>query len=262
MAAIRVVQISDSHLFADPARKLLGINTEESLGWVVEQVQQEQKNPQLILATGDIAQDASVAAYERFKQHLAPLKAPIYWLPGNHDHVNVMAQAVNNPKHLSPCMIEQGVWRIILLDSAVPGEVWGQLVQSQLDFLHQSLENSKNYHVMICLHHHPVLMGSGWIDEIGLKNSAEFFSLTDAHSCVKAIVWGHVHQAFHQERKGVQLFATPSTCIQFKPNSDRFSLEGYPGYRWFDLFDDGTLHSEVSRINPPYWNIDLKAGGY
>lgn len=260
--SIRLVQISDSHLFADPARALLGIHTEDSLRWVVEQVQHDQLNPQIILATGDIAQDASLAAYNRFKQHLHPLNAPIYWLPGNHDQLEVMAQVVEHPQHLSPCVIEQGVWRIILLDSAVPGEVWGHLAQAQLDFLQRTLANTQTHHVMICLHHHPLAMGSEWIDEIGLKNSTDFFSIIDAHACVKAIVWGHVHQAFEAERKGVQYFSTPSTCIQFKPHSKHFELEGYPGYRWFDLFEDGGIHSEVVRITPPYWNIDVKAGGY
>lgn len=259
---IRLLQLSDSHLFSHPENKLLGINTEESLLWVIERAQQDQQNPQLILATGDIAQDASVAAYEKFKQHLAPFNAPIYWLPGNHDQIEIMEKVVNNPEHLSPCVIDQGVWRIVLLDSAVPGKVWGRLAQSQLDFLQHTLDNSRNYHLMICLHHHPVDMGSAWIDEIGLKNNAEFFSILDSYDCVKAIVWGHVHQAFEGERKGVKLFSTPSTCIQFKSNSEHFSLEGYPAYRWFDLSDEGEIYSEVVRIHPPYWNIDLKAGGY
>ncbi len=98
-------------------------------------------------------------------------------ISGNHDQIEVMAQAVDHPKHLSPCVIEQGVWRIILLDSDVPGEVWGQLAQAQCDFLRHTLANTKTHHVMICLHHHPVAMGSEWIDEIGLKNSADFFPL-------------------------------------------------------------------------------------
>ena len=259
---IRVLQISDSHLFADPAGQLMGINTDHSLAWVLEAIQREQSHLHCILATGDIAQDSSVLAYERFKQHLAPLKSPIYWLPGNHDEFGVMAQVVDHAFHLSPCVVAQGQWLIILLNSSVAGEVWGHLSQAQLNFLQIQLSGAKDRHVMICLHHHPVPIGSQWLDEIALHNSDDFFSVIDQHDCVRAIIWGHVHQAFEQERKGVRLFAVPSTCIQFKPQSPTFALEGFPGYRWFDLYPNGDIVSEVSRITPLSWPIDRKAGGY
>src|SRR5580698_1669402 len=50
--------------------------------------------------------------------------------------------------------------------------------------------------VPVCLHHHPVPMSSDWLDQIGLSNAAEFWSIVDAHRNVRAVLWGHVHQSF------------------------------------------------------------------
>jgi Icc protein len=124
---LRVVQISDSHLFATTEGCLLGLNTEESLTLVLAKVAQEQPSIDVILATGDIAQDASEVAYTRFQQHLAQFNAPSYWLQGNHDITQPILNTLNNKSHLSPCVIKQGGWHIIMLNSSVEHEVPGKV---------------------------------------------------------------------------------------------------------------------------------------
>ena len=90
------------------------------------------------------------------------------------------------------------------------------------------------------------VMNSRWLDGIGLANAEDFWRIVDSHPHVKAVVWGHVHQVYESERGGVRLFATPSTCAQFLPASDRYALDPRPpAYRSFELHDDGTLESLV-----------------
>ena len=70
--------------------------------------------------------------------------------------------------------------------------------------------------------------------------------LIDQHRNVRAIVWGHVHQAYDALRKGVRLLATPSTCAQFLPSSDDFAVDPQPpAYRTLELRADGSLLTEV-----------------
>jgi Icc protein len=45
-----------------------------------------------------------------------------------------------------------------MLNSSVEHEVPGKFCPSELQFLQQALEKSKKFHVMVCLHHHPVPM--------------------------------------------------------------------------------------------------------
>ena len=73
---LRVVQLSDSHLFADTEGKLLGLNTQFSLDRVLELIRSEQPSIDLILATGDLSQDASYEAYKRLDLSLIHISEP------------------------------------------------------------------------------------------------------------------------------------------------------------------------------------------
>lgn len=66
--SVLLVQLTDSHLFAEAGGKLLGMDTAESLQRVVDLVLDEQPRIDLMLATGDLSQDGSLASYKRFRQ--------------------------------------------------------------------------------------------------------------------------------------------------------------------------------------------------
>ena len=90
---VLLVQLSDSHLFADANGSLLGLNTARSLQQVIDLVSAEQPSVDVLLATGDLAQDGSVAAYQYFRQATAALAPVARWIPGNHDDVQQMREA-------------------------------------------------------------------------------------------------------------------------------------------------------------------------
>jgi Icc protein len=260
---LRIVQISDSHLFASTEGRLLGLNTEDSLRLVLEKVQREQAHIDVVLATGDIAQDASEVAYTRFQQHLAQFAAPSYWLQGNHDITLPIQKTLNNHSHLSPCVIDKAGWRIIMLNSSVEHEVPGHFKPSELAFLQQALASSLHLHVMICLHHHPIPMKCKWLDTQVVRNAADFWQVVDQFSHVKAIIWGHIHQESDQVRNNVRLLSVPSTCVQFKPLSDDFAVDDLaPGYRWLDLYANGDVVTQVSRVEGVKFVVDWTVRGY
>lgn len=64
--SVLLVQITDSHLFAEADGRLLGLDTHDSLGKVVDLVLAEQPVIDLALATGDLSQDGSVASISAF----------------------------------------------------------------------------------------------------------------------------------------------------------------------------------------------------
>ncbi len=259
------MQITDSHLFSSTDGCLLGLNTEDSLRLVLAKVKKEQPRIDVILATGDIAQDATEAAYTRFQRHLSQFKAPSYWLQGNHDITQpILNTLVDNTSHLSPCVIAADAWRIIMLNSSVEYEVPGKFRPEELAFLQRSLEDSKGYHVMVCLHHHPLPMACKWLDTQVVRNAEEFWRIIDQFSHIRAIVWGHVHQESDRLRNGVRLLSSPSTCVQFKPLSDDFAIDEdvAPGYRWFDLYANGAIETRVSRVEGVKFVVDWTVKGY
>lgn len=97
-----LVQLSDSHLFAQADGGLLGMNTRDSLQKVIDLVQAQQADIDLVLATGDLSQDGTLASYQAFRDLSAQIPAPARWIPGNHDEPHVMAQAAVHSALLEP----------------------------------------------------------------------------------------------------------------------------------------------------------------
>jgi Icc protein len=259
----RFIQISDCHLGPLTSEALLGLNTDESLHDVLSLIAEKESAFDQMVCTGDIASAGHEACYRRFVSIVRQyFSQPLAWLPGNHDSADIMAH-VDMPQVPEARVVDLGNWLIVLLNSVVPFKVHGNFEQGELDFLEQTLSANPTKHIMVMLHHQPVSVGSQWIDQYILRNAEAFFSVTDRFSSVKAIVWGHVHQDFNSQRKGVHLIATPSTCVQFKPLCDDFTVDTLmPGYRWFDLYDDGSLATGVERVTGKEYVIDYKSAGY
>jgi 3',5'-cyclic-AMP phosphodiesterase len=257
-----LVQISDSHLFAEADATLLGMNTRDSLQKVIERVRERQPRIDLVLATGDLSQDGSLASYQQFRDLTRQLDAPARWIPGNHDEPQIMAEAAVQSALLES-VVDIGNWRVTLLDSAVPGSVPGYLQDDQLQLLVRSLSEAPQRHHLVCLHHHPVSIGCAWMEPIGLRNPEAFFDVLDRFPHVRAVLWGHVHQEIDQMRGNVRLLASPSTCIQFEPGSEDFKVgDQAPGYRWLRLLPDGQLETGVERVSGFDFQVDYGSNGY
>jgi Icc protein len=100
-------------------------------------------------------------------------------------------------------------------------------------------------------HHHPVSMRSRWLDTVGLANGDAFFAVLRRHPNVRAVLFGHVHQALDVLIDGVRVLATPSTCSQFRPLSQDFAIDDAPpAYRTLTLHPDGRLDTEVIWVPP------------
>jgi Icc protein len=198
-----------------------------------------------VLVTGDIVQD-DPAGYAHFRRVFGSLGMPVLCLPGNHDDPSAMHRELAAEPFVLGGSVDLGLWRIVLLDSCIPGSASGRLDAHNLAALDAALGSAGGRHCLVCLHHHPVPMSSRWLDQVGLENAAEFLDVIDRHSQVRAIVWGHVHQSFEGLRKGVRLLATPATCAQFLPRADEFAVDRRPpGYRTLELRPDGSLLTEV-----------------
>ncbi|WP_279577147.1 3',5'-cyclic-AMP phosphodiesterase [Pseudomonas sp. B1-22] len=261
-APVLLVQLSDSHLFAEPDGRLLGMDTADSLNQVVRLVRDEQPDVDLVLATGDLSQDGSLASYQRFREITAPLAAPIRWFPGNHDELEMMREATAGTDLLEP-VIDLGTWRVILLDSTIPGAVPGQMNDEQLDLLERAIQAAPDKHLLISFHHHPVPIGSQWMDRIGIHNPERLFAVIDRYPNVRCLLWGHVHQEIDRMRGDVRLLASPSTCVQFTPGSEDFCVDSpAPGYRWLRLHPDGSLETGVSRVTGIDFEVDYSIKGY
>lgn len=259
MPPIRVIQITDMHLMQSPQNTLLGVNTHESFSAVIELLKQSETKTDFILITGDIAQEAHAEAYNRFKKQIEDLGKPYAVLPGNHDAFDMLETYWPE----QPRLISIQNWQILLLKTPIRSAVHGHLAESELILLQKTLKAYPDKPLLVAMHHHPLPSGSEWLDQFCLDNASSFFSALDASNRPKIIVCGHIHQAFKAERKKVEILACPSTCFQFKPHSLKFTLdEASPGYRWFDLYEDGSFKTGIHRLKNYTITVDTTVTGY
>lgn len=260
---LRLVQLTDTHLKAFPGGELLGLDTDYSLQAVVDLVRAEYPEPDLLLGTGDLADSGAGDAYRRLIAYFDQITPRHYWLPGNHDLRDVMAD-VAGPDRL-PGEIRSGVWQILLLDSQLPGEVGGHLGRSELTRLEDCLAagEADGLYTLICLHHQPVPVGCEWLDQQMVADAHSFFDIVGRFPKVRGMLWGHVHQELDQICGDLRLLCSPSTCVQFRPQQVDFALDTRPpGFRWLELGPDGSIETGVSRAEAQIFHVDRNASGY
>lgn len=63
--------------------------------------------------------------------------------------------------------------------------------------------------------------------------------------------------------RGVRVLATPSTCIQFLPDSDDFALDQVtPGWRYLELTATGDIITQVERLEGDVFQPTFDSAGY
>ena len=223
-----------------------GTVTSASLTDVIQHCRASDWPADLVSVTGDLIQDESAGAYQRFIELISPLQLPVHCVPGNHDIRKLMQEAISAPPFYYCDATEMENWLIVGLDSCESDRAGGAIDAAEYQRLDQAIDSSDADHVMLCLHHPPVAMGSAWLDTVGLDEPEVFFERVGASGKVRLAIFGHVHQAYDREHHGVQIISTPSTCSQFKPGSEDFAVdERPPAYRRIYLHADGQFETEL-----------------
>ena len=264
-AAVRILQITDTHLFAGETDTLLGINTLHSYHAVLDAIVKQQLPADLIVATGDLVQDQSTRAYQRFTDGIARLPAPCVWLPGNHDYQPSMAQELA-AAGISPSkqVLLGDQWQILLLDSQVQSVPHGELSDDQLIWLDNCLAQQPDRHTVVMLHHHPLASGCTWLDQHSLRNSHMLAEVLTRYQNIEGILCGHIHQDLDVMWNGIRMLATPATCVQFKPHCTNFTLDtAAPGWRYLELTtgDNPSLTTQLFRLDTDEFSPDLGSDG-
>jgi len=259
----RLVQVTDTHLYADTSHVLVGMNCEEGLQDVMELIRKKEKVIAGVLLTGDASQDNSADSYRRLHATLATLGARQHWIPGNHDELKAMQRALDAGNRCFDKALRFGNWLVLMLSSNVVGAVHGFLKKAELEYLDEQLKNTDAEHVLVCLHHNPVPVRAAWLQHHALKNPEALFAVLDRYPAVRAVLFGHIHHELKRQRNGVTYYGSPSTCIQFHPTSEDFALEHRnPGYRWLELHSDGQLKTGVFRVTNKRYAVDFSGIGY
>lgn len=260
---IKIVQLSDLHLFDDINGSLLGVRTADSFQAILDQVTDPNYEADIFLVTGDISQDYSEGSYIRFSNMIKQIKKPIFWLPGNHDDGPLMYRMFPNLGISVARQIFCNNWQIIMLNTQVYSNPCGYLDPEQFSYLLHCLDSHRNMNTLICMHHNTFKVNSAWLDQHYLKNADELTKCLHNYPNVKCVLSGHVHQVTDTLYEGVRYISSPSTCIQFLPSSDAFGLDRVgPGWRNLQLYRNGSMETQVHRLLTDKYTPNWVAQGY
>lgn len=234
MSTLRILHLSDTHLFGDDARHYGVIDTAANLRRALEHVADEQLD--LIVCTGDVSEDGSVASYQLALQHLEPWAqargARLVFAAGNHDERAAFREVLGagqpgaaaapfEPNGTGGQLTDTPIasvasvngWRTIVLDSSVPGAGYGALDPAQLDFLADALATPAEHGSVLVMHHPPVAAQTDLLQALALDDAAaaalwNVLSGTD----VRAILCGHYHLPIVETVDGITVVVAPGVA--------------------------------------------------
>ncbi len=230
----KLIQISDCHI--DDQRIVMGVDSQSNLQLVVQQINQSEFDALLI--SGDLTHHGSLNSYQTLKTILSPIQQPIFVIGGNHDQAQNLTQ-VFKQNLLTSAKFDN--WEVISIDSVQVEQTNGFVSESALIELDKACLNSSATHIMIVLHHPVVPMNSSWDDELSLTNPQNLFEILDKHSKIRAVVFGHAHEAAKFSRLGVDIYSCPSTALQF-------DSETRIGFNEFELANNGAINHKTQWI--------------
>lgn len=264
---MRLLQLSDPHLLADPAglcraRQPLPLLRHALLA-AFSQLAAEDLLPDRLLLTGDLCQDESWGGYARLRELLAEpgLAAPLppaALLPGNHDQRLLLRAALGRHAALAPVRLPlAGAWRLLLLDSHCPGRIDGRLGPQQWAWLERelALAEREGAWLLLAVHHPPGPIGDPFLDTIALQEGPALLGLLAEHPAVRGLVFGHVHQYWQGWLPGAPgrpLLGCPSTLCPFGPVQPcPLDRAEDPGGLLLELDDSGEIRHRLLRWDPP-----------
>lgn len=224
-----IAHLSDLHARGEGAAAR-GLAEEDALERGLAALLRLNPQPELVIVSGDVADDGDLAGYSRAADFLNALGRPIVAVPGNHDDPEVFPAfldaigARGQRGAPSLCSLRDfAALRVIGLPSNLPLTSAGGLDDSVLDWLDETLAAGHGRPTLIVLHHPPFRCGIGFMDRIRLvEGAARFECIVAAHPQILAVLCGHHHRAMETSFGGRPCYVAPSLSYQV-------SLDWTPG---------------------------------
>jgi 3',5'-cyclic-AMP phosphodiesterase len=209
-------------------------------------------NVDAVVVKGDIADRGLPEQFGFAREAFAKIRAPHHAFLGNHDYygrhngageVDGYALLGQAP---APRTVELGGWRLVLLETAEPGDHHGVFHDDRLQWLAATLDETREGGIptLLLMHHQPVPpeKRDSYPNSIGMlpEHSLPFFDLIGANPQVKGVLIGHTH------RNRVRRYRASGAAPFVEVNCTK----DYPGgWAHYELYDDGSFRQEVRRTS-------------
>lgn len=214
-----IAQISDLHVVEDDAAARV-VDANRNLADCVAYLNGMARQPDVVLATGDLTDDGRPAQFEVLREILRDLRAPVLLIPGNHDEREPFRAAFRRDHAVIPAdgpvhyALDDWPVRLVGLDSLRTGHHDGELDTPRLAWLDATLAARPDQPTLVFLHHPPFRTGIWWMDCIGLRGAPELREVIGGHPQVQRVVAGHIHRPIHTNWGDAVVSVAPSTTMQ------------------------------------------------
>ena len=231
-----IAQVTDTHIKAAGRLAYRQVDSAERLRNCVAHLNALDPRPDIVLLTGDLVDLGRPEEYALLREILAPLRMPLYAIPGNHDERGALRAAFADQHYLRQeaefvqYVVEDYPLRLIGLDTVIPGEQGGELCAKRLAWLDEQLARAPGRPTALFMHHPPFVTGLANMDWQNCRNGDALGALVERHRQVVRILCGHVHRPIHLHWHGVTASIAPSpshSCVlDLKPQASHdFVLE-------------------------------------
>lgn len=260
-----IAQISDTHIC--PAGQMTcGVAPmQDHLQRLVDHLNAQDPRPDVVLLSGDVTQNGTLAEARTAADILSALAIPVFIVPGNHDDPEVLAQVFPPESGTSldagfaDYTVEGFAVRIIALNTARPGHPGGRLTPAQLDWLSARLNEMPEKPTVIVGHHPPLDLGVPETNEDGFIGSTALGALIADHPNVERYVCGHIHLHTNTRWNGTMVTTAPSLGMQLTlalgstaPSQFYLSEPAYLLHHWTDDCTLITHHVQLAPVQGPF----------
>lgn len=214
-----IAQISDLHV--QPAgKKAYGIvDTNTFLQRAVEQLNRLTPQPDLVIATGDLVDERTEAEYRSLHELLRPLRSPVYFVMGNHDDRTAFRTVFPNLPYMPTSgfvqyVLESYPVRLIILDTLVDGEGYGEMDAPRLQWLAARLAENPDKPTILFMHHPPFATGLQSMDRLRCRGNENLAALVSRYPCIQRVACGHLHRSIQTIWAGTLGSVAPSVAHQ------------------------------------------------
>jgi 3',5'-cyclic AMP phosphodiesterase CpdA len=215
-----IAQITDMHVRPRGRIAYGRVDTNAMLEAAVATIEGLPRRPDLVIASGDLADCGLTAEYEELGDLLEPLSMPVYLIPGNHDRRAQLFDEFasdgyfNNGDGFLHYVVDGHALRLIGLDTVVPGHEHGEMCARRLAWLEARLREQPRQPTMIFMHHPPFITGLTSMDRINCRDGQALAELLRRFDNIERVVCGHHHRPITVRFAGTIGSVAPSTAHQ------------------------------------------------
>jgi len=282
---VRILHLSDCHLPHERGPDADGVDARA----VLEQLLHDCRHlpgVDLIVVSGDIADDGSPEGYRDARALVGSFAqergVPAVFCTGNHDGRDAFAAGLGSG-HLDPggrdaggllpdgsgqraAVSFAGGFRIVTLDSLVPGQAYGRIDPAQLAWLRQVLARPYGDGSVVVLHHPPIALAGTVQQEVGLRDPHDLAAALEGGD-VRVVLCGHFHLQLAGRLGAVPVWVTPGVVTRIDLTAPAWLERAVRGAGASVIDLDGpaaplchTVHARDPRAGEQVYLVDAASG--